>query len=303
MWRFDTYFFRTTRRALASVHPTFPRFEQRALTAYNTERDAEPDAPDTPTMPPRPAVNILRRAASTLAETPAAAASGSKPARVYPERKAFLFKYYEHLLQRSQLVLLFKHANLSVAQSTALRNAIHKIPVPAAPAALQAAAEGSETPAEPERATVTVARTGILAPVVRNLQAEGQSLEPFLQGQTALITCPSISPRYLKQVLAAVDLTIAKNTKKAEKKDEVLKNPEFSLVAGVLEGNRLMDSKQIKAVSQLPELDQLRAQLLGLLEMPGRQLLGVLNQAGGGGLVRTLQGLEESLKKDAAPPS
>lgn len=250
-------------------------------------------------MPPRPAVNILRRAASTLAEKPALASS--KPGRVYPERKAFLYKYYEHLLQRSQLVLLFKHQNLSVAQSTQIRHAIQKIPVPAVPGA-EAAAEGSPAP-EGERAVMTITRTGLLAPVVRSAQIGGQAFESHLAGPTALITCPSISPKYVKQILAAIETTIKKNTKKAEKKDEVLKNPEFSLVAGVLEGNRLMDPKQIKDVSQLPELDQLRAQLLGLLEMPGRQLLGVLNQAGGGGLVRTLQGLEESLKKDAAPPS
>lgn len=251
-------------------------------------------------MPPRPAVNILRRAASTLADKPALASS--KPGRVYPERKAFLFKYYEHLLQRSQLVLLFKHENLTVAQSTQIRHAIQKVPVPALPAAVAAAAEGSE-PAPAEGAVMTITRTGLLAPVVRGVQIGGAAFESHLQGPTALITCPTISPRYVKQVLAAIDTTIKKNTKKAEKKDEVIKNPQFTLVAGVLEGNRLMDPKQIKDVAQLPELDQLRAQLLGLLEMPGRQLLGVLNQAGGGGLVRTLQGLEESLKKDAAPPS
>ncbi|EKD01747.1 hypothetical protein A1Q2_03984 [Trichosporon asahii var. asahii CBS 8904] len=252
-------------------------------------------------MPPRPAVNILRRAASTLAEKPALAST--QPGRVYPERKAFLFKYYEHLLQRSQLVLLFKHQNLSVAQSQQIRHAIQKIPVPALPAATAAeAAEGSPAP-EAERAVMTITRTGLLAPVVRSVQIGGAGLESHLQGPTALITCPTISPKYVKQVLAAIETTIKKNSKKAEKKDEVVKNPEFTLVAGVLEGSRLMDPKQIKDVAQLPELDQLRAQLLGLLEMPGRQLLGVLNQAGGGGLVRTLQGLEESLKKDAAPPS
>lgn len=250
-------------------------------------------------MPPRPAVNILRRAASTLAEKPQLASS--QPGRVYPERKAFLFKYYEHLLQRSQLVLLFKHQNLSVAQSQQIRHAIQKIPVPALPAAAAEAAEGSPAP-EGERAVMTITRTGVLGPVVRSVPA-GQGLESHLQGPTALITCPTISPKYVKQVLAAIETTIKKNTKKAEKKDEVVKNPEFTLVAGVLEGSRLMDPKQVKDVAQLPELDQLRAQLLGLLEMPGRQLLGVLNQAGGGGLVRTLQSLEESLKKDAAPPS
>ena len=42
-------------------------------------------------------------------------------------------------------------------------------------------------------------------------------------------------------------------------------------------------------------MEVLRSQLVGLLEMSGRGLVGVLGQAGGGGLVRTLQGLEKNL--------
>jgi large subunit ribosomal protein L10 len=47
----------------------------------------------------------------------------------------------------------------------------------------------------------------------------------------------------------------------------------------------------------------LRAQLVGLLEMPARQLLGVTQQAGGGGLVRTLMGLEQGLKEGQEGPA
>ena len=50
-------------------------------------------------------------------------------------------------------------------------------------------------------------------------------------------------------------------------------------------------------MSKLSELDGLRSELVGLLEMRGRELVGVLGQAAGGGLVRTLQGLENDLKE------
>lgn len=71
----------------------------------------------------------------------------------------------------------------------------------------------------------------------------------------------------------------------------------MKLVAGILEGGRLVGVKEIERVGKLPEMDVLRAQVVGLLEGQGRGLLGVLGQAGGGGLVRTLQGLEAGLKE------
>lgn len=77
----------------------------------------------------------------------------------------------------------------------------------------------------------------------------------------------------------------------------MIKQPELKLVFGYLEGGKLLDVAQVEGVGKLPELDGLRSQLVGLLEMRGRELVGVLGQAGGGGLVRTLQGLENGLKE------
>lgn len=77
-----------------------------------------------------------------------------------------------------------------------------------------------------------------------------------------------------------------------------IKQPELNLMLGALEGGKLVDVQQVGEIGKLPELDTLRAQLVGLLEMNGRSLVGVLGQAGGGGLVRTLQGLEKNLQGD-----
>lgn len=70
----------------------------------------------------------------------------------------------------------------------------------------------------------------------------------------------------------------------------------INVVVGLVEG-KLTGRKEIMEISKLPDHQTLRAQLLGSLESPGRSLLGVLGAAGGGGLVRTLQGLEVSLKE------
>jgi len=82
-----------------------------------------------------------------------------------------------------------------------------------------------------------------------------------------------------------------------------VKQPYLKLVAGVLEGNRLVGAEELGRVSKLPELDTLRVQVVGLLEGTGRSLVGLLGQAGGGGLVRTLQGLEKDLGEKAGGAS
>jgi large subunit ribosomal protein L10 len=251
-------------------------------------------------MPPRPSLAALRGYATAAApkaagKAPAAAAPAwtspsaeANAPRIYTERKAFLYDYYTHLMQRSQLVLLFKHENLTVPTSGQLRAAIAKIPVP----------RPASVPAEQklEKATLTVTRTGILAPVVRAVRPNAD-FSPLLDGPTAVITCPSLSPKYVKAMLGAVERVMKAAQKDEDPKKGPVAQPAFTLLAGVIEGNTLLNPAQVADAAKLPELDQLRSQLIGLLETPQRQLLGVVQQAGGGSLVRTLQGLEEGLKE------
>lgn len=252
-------------------------------------------------MPPRPALNAVRRYATVAADA-VASTSASTPAppsiareRVFGGRKAFLYSYYTHLLRQSDVVLLFQHANLSVVESRALRAAIAAIPLPPSPEPL------SEAEAEAQAARLTILRTGVLSSVVRAVQPPNAQLTPHLDGQTALITVPSLSPAYISKILAATERVMKRAQKDEKAKDATkeVKQPAFTLTAAVLEGNRLMDPATVREVAKLPELDTLRAQLVGLLESPGRQLVGVLSQAGGGALVRTLQGLEQGLKDKA----
>ena len=64
-----------------------------------------------------------------------------------------------------------------------------------------------------------------------------------------------------------------------------------------MDGNRVVPAAEVEAMTKTPDLDTLRAQVVGMLEGQGRSLVGVLGQAGGGGLIRTLQGLEAGMKE------
>ena len=65
----------------------------------------------------------------------------------------------------------------------------------------------------------------------------------------------------------------------------------------------------VQSVAELPTLDALRAQIVGLLSAPAAQLSMVLNEAGGAKLARTLEGFKKSLEPESedsqaeAPPS
>ncbi len=63
-------------------------------------------------------------------------------------------------------------------------------------------------------------------------------------------------------------------------------NDKFVVLGGAL-GNQMLDASGVKALSELPSLDQLRGKLLGLLAAPATRIAGVL-QAPGGQVARVL---------------
>lgn len=63
-------------------------------------------------------------------------------------------------------------------------------------------------------------------------------------------------------------------------------NDKFVVLGGAL-GTQMLDASGIKALSELPSLDALRAKILGLLNAPATKIAGVL-QAPGGALARVL---------------
>jgi large subunit ribosomal protein L10 len=64
------------------------------------------------------------------------------------------------------------------------------------------------------------------------------------------------------------------------------RNDKLAIVGGALPGN-LLSPEQVRALADLPSIDELRARLIGLLTAPAARLVGLL-QAPGGQLARVL---------------
>ncbi len=68
--------------------------------------------------------------------------------------------------------------------------------------------------------------------------------------------------------------------------DYAKKNEKLVIIGGSL-GDQLLDAEAVRALAQLPSLDELRARLIALLQTPASRIVGVL-QAPGGQLARVL---------------
>ena len=88
-----------------------------------------------------------------------------------------------------------------------------------------------------------------------------ESLEPNFSGPTAIAT--SNDP--VATVKASVEFAN--------------KNEKFSIVAGAIEGS-ILSLADIKKLSELPSFDELRAKIVGLLQAPARNLVGVMPASG-----------------------
>jgi large subunit ribosomal protein L10 len=69
-------------------------------------------------------------------------------------------------------------------------------------------------------------------------------------------------------------------------------NDRFTVLGGAL-GTRTLDAAEIKALSELPSLTELRARLLGMLQTPATRVAGLL-QVPGGQLARVLAAYAEA---------
>jgi large subunit ribosomal protein L10 len=72
-------------------------------------------------------------------------------------------------------------------------------------------------------------------------------------------------------------------------------NDKFVVLGGAL-GTQTLNADGVKALAELPSLETLRAQLVGLIQTPATRIAGVL-QAPGGQVARVLAAYA---KKDAA---
>jgi large subunit ribosomal protein L10 len=77
--------------------------------------------------------------------------------------------------------------------------------------------------------------------------------------------------------------------------DFAKQNDKFVVLGGTLAGSTL-DAKGVKALAELPSLDELRARLIGMIQTPGTRMAAVL-QAPAGQLARVLKAYAD--KNDA----
>ena len=115
-------------------------------------------------------------------------------------------------------------------------------------------------------ATFKVAKNRLALLALDGTRFEG--IAPMLKGPTALAW--SRDP----VAVAKVAVEFAKT------------NEKFVVLGGAL-GNQMLDVSGVKALSELPSLDQLRAKLLGLIAAPATRIAGIL-QAPGGQIARVL---------------
>ncbi|KAI0778845.1 hypothetical protein BD413DRAFT_609402 [Trametes elegans] len=280
---------------------------------------------------PRPVFVPVRTYAMSL--NPAVVHPRKSVPRRYSERKTYLYNQYTRLLQssRDRPLILFEHSDFSARRLIQLRADI----ADAATKHAKAATLAAPTPAPAPRAadtlpTFTILRTSIFGVALRELSPLGNGAEAELatsvDSTLAVLSFPTLNPPQLKAVLRVLARSVPPRHPKTPEEIEAQKKaeeaafvpgrrpkrqrptpvPDLKLLGAVIEG-RLFKTEGVKSVAELPTLDGLRAQLVGLLSAPASQLSMVLNEAGGAKLARTLEGFKKSLEPQGqegdAPPS
>lgn len=163
-------------------------------------------------------------------------------------RKEELVARYVELLNESNGFIIVQTQGLSVTQIQGLRNTVRE-----------------------ENGSYNVAKNTLITKALE--QADWVVPEDLLQGPTAVIFGRDNMPGVSKAVLKYIE---------DENFDE-----KMQVVGGVMTGD-ILNAAQVDAVSKLPTLDELRAQLAGLVISPAQGIVNVLYQASGG-VVNVLQ--------------
>jgi large subunit ribosomal protein L10 len=127
-------------------------------------------------------------------------------------------------------------------------------------------------------ATYKVAKNRLAGLALNGTRFEG--IKPLLKGPTALA--------WSKDPVAVAKTAI----------DFAKGNDKFVILGGAL-GKQVLNADGVKALAELPSLETLRAQLLGLIQTPATRIAGVL-QAPGGQVARVLAAYAKKDEAEAA---
>jgi ribosomal protein L10 len=249
--------------------------------------------------------------------------------RIYSERKQFLYHQYLRLLETSKdsPLIFLQHNKFSISRLTKLRKDIAAAtarkggfapsllnpgPTPLTP---------SNDPSITTPPSLTVIRTSIFGAALRDfatIDAEtAKDISKTVENGLAVLSLPSLDPPTLNAILNALQRSApplkpgekaqAPSSKKPSADDpdfvpgrrvkrvKPTLAPELTVMGALIEG-RVFKAAAVRDVASLPTLDTLRAQLVGLISSPANQIGGILGQASGGQLARTLEGFKRSLE-------
>lgn len=163
-------------------------------------------------------------------------------------RKQELVAKYVDILDESDGFVLVKTQGLTVAQIQGVRNTIRE-----------------------QNGLYAVVKNTLIRKALE--QAGWIVPEDLLQGPVAIVfgrdNMPGVSRAILKHI------------------EEERFSENMQVTGGVMSGE-ILDAQQVDAVSKLPTLDELRAQLAGLMISPAQGIVNALHQATGG-VVNVLQ--------------
>lgn len=246
---------------------------------------------------------------------------GKQLPRVFKDKKSFQYNWYMRILEDSSNgpLLFLNHKEFSAQRLVKLRQDI-LVSTRSKPSL----ASPTPVPVPQSEPSLTVIRTSIFGAALRdfpniNLEQVDQMLNGTA-GNFAVLSLPKFDPPQLSAILRAMDRGVPMRSPKTP--DEIKKeleektadpetpgrrvkrmrkilHPELKLVGALIEGHVFLPER-VRDVSNFPTLDTLRAQIVGLLSAPATQLAGVLSQASGGRLARTLEGLRKGLEEDAS---
>ncbi|EJD53698.1 hypothetical protein AURDEDRAFT_110474 [Auricularia subglabra TFB-10046 SS5] len=239
--------------------------------------------------------------------------------RKFSKRKTYLYDRYRNIIDastRGAPFLLLSHADFSANQLVRFRQEIS-----------DARPRGVKEPwvedggAVPQLEVITSTIFGVALREHPTAHPVGDTLSKATLekgGSFAVLKLPSLNPPRLTAVLRSIDrfaaankpaeASAAKGGKKADddmgtpgrrpKRVRKRPGPKLAVLGAVIEG-RVFQGPDLVSLSRLPDLDSMRAQLVGLLSTPASRIVGLLSEAGGAQLSRTLEGLKKSLEEDA----
>ncbi|KAI9470650.1 MAG: hypothetical protein EXX96DRAFT_585262 [Benjaminiella poitrasii] len=159
---------------------------------------------------------------------------------VHPPRRTYLYNQYNEIIENNRAVFIFQHNNLTVKEFTQIRQQLTQLT---------------------DQAKLVILRTGVFSAVLR--QTKYANLEPLITGPTCVLST-NIADDVQADLLKKTVETLSKNRK-------------LILLGGKVD-DILLTQEDVLKVVDLPPLDQLRAQLVGVIEAPARKLLGTLEQ-------------------------